>query len=102
MYGARFLRILCVGGPFSACAYAIISFFQAVGKSRKSFLLAIMRKGILDIPMMFILVRAIPIFGIVWATPIADVLCCFAALALFGAFLHRLEKKYARYELRAV
>ncbi len=102
LYGARFLRILCVGGPFSACAYAIISFFQAVGKSRKSFLLAIMRKGILDIPMMFILVRAIPIFGIVWATPIADVLCCFAALALFGAFLHRLEKKYARYELRAV
>ena len=29
-YGAAFLRILCLGGPFSACAYALISFFQAV------------------------------------------------------------------------
>ncbi len=28
-YGADFLRILCVGAPFSACAYACISFFQA-------------------------------------------------------------------------
>ena len=101
LYGARFLQILCLGGPFSACAYAIISFFQAVGKSRKSFLLAIMRKGILDIPMMFVLLRAIPIYGIVWATPIADVLCCVAALALSAAFLRHLEH-YARYELSAV
>jgi len=98
-YGARFLRILCLGGPFSACAYAIISFFQAVGQSRKSFLLAILRKGLLDIPLMFLLLRAIPVYGIVWATPIADVLCCAAALALFTAFLRRLGS-YARYSLR--
>ena len=89
-YGARFLRILCLGGPFSACAYAIISFFQAVGESRKSFVLAILRKGVLDIPMMYILLRIIPIYGIVWATPIADMLCCIAALAGFTAFTRRL------------
>ena len=100
VYGARFLQILCIGGPFSACAYAIISFFQAVGQSRKSFVLAIMRKGILDIPLMFLLLRSIPTYGIVWATPIADILCCIAALFLFTAFLRRLEKKYARFELR--
>ena len=92
-YGARFLQILCIGGPFSACAYAIISFFQAVGESRKSFLLAIMRKGLLDIPMMFILLRAIPVYGIVWATPIADVLCCAAATVLFADFIRKLEAK---------
>ena len=98
LYGARFLRILCLGGPFSAFAYAIISFFQAVGQSRKSFILAILRKGLLDIPMMFLLVRLIPVYGIVWATPIADVLCCVAALMLFTAFLRRLEG-YARLEI---
>ena len=85
-YGATFLRILCIGGPFSACAYAIISFFQAVGESRKSFVLAIMRKGILDIPLMFLLRTIIPVYGIVWATPIADVLCCISALFLFTLF----------------
>ena len=100
LYGARFLRILCVGGPFSACAYAIISFFQAVGESRKSFVLAIMRKGVLDIPMMFILLRLIPIYGIVWATPIADVLCCIAAILLFTRFIAHLDN-YARHDVYA-
>ena len=97
-YGARFLRILCLGGPFSACAYAVISFFQAVGESRKSFLLAILRKGMLDIPMMFALRQAIPTYGIVWATPIADVLCCATAVALLTAFERRLLRR-PRYDV---
>lgn len=88
-YGARFLRILCLGAPFSACAYACISFFQAVGRGKKSFLLAILRKGILDIPLMFILQAVLPVYGIVWATPIADLVCCVLALWLFFRFLRK-------------
>ena len=94
-YGAAFLRILCIGGPFSACAYAFISFFQATGESLKSFVLAILRKGLLDIPLMFMLLRALPVYGIVWATPIAGTVSCAVAVALFGAFIHRLG--HARY-----
>ena len=93
-YGAAFLRILCIGGPFSACAYAFISFFQATGESRKSFLLAILRKGLLDIPLMFILIRIIPIYGIVWATPIADTVCCVVAIVLFARFTHELTHSH--------
>ena len=85
-YGAQFLRILCLGGPFSACAYAIISFFQATGDGKKSFSLAILRKGILDIPMMFALNVFIPIFGIVMATPITDAVCCVVSICLFVRF----------------
>ena len=91
-YGARFLRILCIGGPFSACAYAFISFFQAAGQAKKSFILAILRKGILDIPLMFVLQKLLPIYGIVWATPIADIVCCAAALILFFRFVSRLDQ----------
>ena len=90
-FGAAFLRILCLGGPFSACAYAIISFFQATGESLKSFFVAILRKGVLDIPLMFILVRLVPIYGIVWATPIADVACSLVAVALFSGFVQNLH-----------
>ncbi len=90
-YGSRFLRILCIGGPFSAFAYGIISLFQAVGESWKSLLLAIMRKGMLDIPLMFLLLRPIPIYGIVWATPIADILCCMTALTMLLRFIRRLD-----------
>lgn len=88
-FGAKFLKILCVGAPFSACAYTVISFFQATGASIKSLILALLRKGILDIPLMFILNGVFPIYGIVCATPIADFICCIAALILFAMFLKK-------------
>ena len=89
--GARFLRILCIGGPFSACAYAIISFFQAVGRGLRSFTLAILRKGLLDIPLMFLLRFFSPVYGIVLATPIADIVCCAASALMYISFLRMLH-----------
>ena len=88
-FGAKFLRILCIGAPLSACAYAFISFFQAVGKGRTSFILAILRKGILDIPLMYLLRKLFSVFGIVWATPIADTVCAAAAIVMFVGFLRK-------------
>ena len=93
-YGVVFLRIFCIGGPFSAIAYAYISFFQAVGHGKESFILALLRKGILDIPLMFILRGLASIvfspmqsmFGIVSATPMADIICFIVSLILFGRF----------------
>ena len=90
-YGKNFLRILCVGGPFSASAYTYISFFQATGEGKKSFLLAILRKGVVDIPLMFILQLALPVFGIVLATPLADAVCCVAANLVFAAYIKNLN-----------
>ena len=88
--GSFFLRILCIGGPFSAGAYTIITFFQATGEGRKSFVLAILRKGIIDIPMMVILNIFIPVYGIVLATPIADAVCCVVANIMFAAYIRKL------------
>lgn len=90
-YGADFLRILCVGGPFSASAYTFISFFQATGEGGKSLLLAVLRKGFVDIPLMFLLGRFIPIYGIVLATPVADTICCVAANSMFIRYIRRLK-----------
>lgn len=88
-YGASFLRILCIGAPFSAGAYACISFFQATGCGMRAFLLAIFRKGLLDIPMMFLFRQLLSVYGVVWATPFTDIVCCVLALFLYGSFLHR-------------
>lgn len=88
-FGAAFLRILCIGAPFSAAAYTIISFFQATGCGIRSLILALMRKGVLDIPLMFVLQVLLPVYGIVWATPIADMICSAAALILFFLFLRK-------------
>ena len=85
-YGARFLRVLCIGGPFSACAYAFISFFQATGHGRRSLLLALLRKGVLDIPLMFLILRISGVADIPWATPIADIVCCGVSIAMMVCF----------------
>ena len=90
-YGALFLKILCLGCPFSAFAYAVISFFQATKQGGKALLVALSRKGWLDIPLMFLLQRFDPVRGIVSATPIADLLCCILAVVLFIRFAHSLK-----------
>lgn len=95
-YGAEFLSILCLGAPFSAFAYTVISVFQAVGKGFRSLVLALLRKGILDIPLMFILNGVFPIYGIVWATPSADVLCCAVSAVLFLFYIRRHGKNKIR------
>ncbi len=90
-YAYWFLFILSIGAPFSAIAYTVISFFQAVGKAWRSLILALLRKGILDIPLMFIL-QAIATtdfkpYSIALATPVADAICCIVALLLFFIYI---------------
>lgn len=91
---SEFLKILCIGAPFSAISYTIISFFQAVGKAIRSLVLALLRKGILDIPLMYLFYFLAVISGdkygpelILWATPIADIVCCITSLTLFFIYL---------------
>ena len=91
-FSGLYLIIFSIGAPFSAVAYSVISFFQAVGKAWRSLILALLRKGILDIPLMFI----IPLIynngkgtGIVMATPIADIICCIVAVILFAYYLKK-------------
>ena len=92
---AKFLRILCIGGPFSACAYLMISFFQAVGQGLRSFFLAVLRKGALDIPMMLLFASVFSASMIVWATPFADMICCLTALLMFFLFRRKQLAKAA-------
>ena len=57
-----------------------------------SLVLALLRKGILDIPLMFILKGVFPVYGIVWATPAADIICCIAATVTFAVFMGRFDE----------
>lgn len=91
-YGATFLHILSLGAPLSACAYTFITFFEATGHKDRALLLAVLRKGALDIPLMFALQRLLPVYGIVWATPIADGAACAVSLVLFVRFMRQLHR----------
>ena len=99
--GSVFLRILTLGAPFSACAYTLISFFQAVGDGKSAFLIAVLRKGLLDIPLMLLFFHFSSVYGIVWATPIADAVCCATACCLVIRYLHSKEDtRYGRSQAR--
>ena len=87
--GAALLRILAVGAPFSAFAYTSISFFQATGRGGRSLFLALLRKGMLDIPLMAVLVKSHGAFGAAAATPLADAACALCAVFLMASFMKK-------------
>ena len=60
----------------------IICVFQATGQKRKPLFLSLLRKGLLDIPLMFLLDGLLGAEGIPWATAGADVLALLIALTL--------------------
>lgn len=93
-YGVKFLHIIEVAVPLCSISFATNTVFQATGKKVSSFILSILRKGLLDIPLMFILVDAIGEFGVLWATPIAESLSVFVALGLLLSFLVKESKKH--------
>ena len=90
-YGANFLHILSLGAPLSACAYTFITFFEATGHKDRALLLAVLRKGALDIPLMYLLRLVIPVYGVVWATPLADGAACVVSLVLFVRFMRTIN-----------
>ncbi len=85
-YGTLFLRIIAFSAPLACIGYLGNSVFQAAGKKKQSLLISILRKGLLDIPAMFIFKSLIGVTGVVWATPFADILSVFVVLSMFYTF----------------
>jgi Na+-driven multidrug efflux pump len=52
--------------------------------------MSMLRKGILDVPLMFILNGFIPLYGVAYATPIAEVISCLTAVILVSKYLRNL------------
>ena len=92
-YGQLFQRIICITGPLVSVTMISITIFQSVGKKLEPLLLSLLRKGGLDIPLMFLMDHLVGIEGIVWATPIADCCARVAAIRLFIPCWRRLSRE---------
>jgi len=90
--GTKLLPTLAIAVVFCAMTYLMNTIFQATGRKFYSLLTSMMRKGIFDIPLMFLLKRYFKETGIVVATPIAEVLSIFVSLFLLLRFLKSLKK----------
>jgi len=79
-FAAAFLRIMVVAMPLTAINYPMIIQFQAMGKVRESLVCSVLRKGVIDIPLLFVMDRLIPLYGCAMVQPIVDGISLLVAL----------------------
>ena len=93
-YGTQFLHIIGYAAPLAAISYLCVTVFQACGRKWPAFALSVLRKGVFDVPAMFVF-RTILGFGaagVCLATPFAEVLGMAVALVLYLRFWVRLRR----------
>jgi len=89
--GIKLLPTLAIAVVFCAMTYLMNTIFQATGRKFYSLLTSMMRKGIFDIPLMFLFKRYLDETGIVIATPTAEILSIFVSSFLLLRFLKSLK-----------
>ena len=80
-YAASFLRRMVVAMPMMSICYPMIIQFQAMKRMKESLVCSVLRKGVLDIPLLFLMDSLVPLLGLMWVQPIVDavsLLVCFA------------------------
>lgn len=91
-YSAVFLRIMVVAMPMMSICYPMIIQFQAIGKVREALVCSILRKGVLDIPLLFLMDALLPLYGCMFVQPIVDTVSLIAA-AWFSRSIDRASSK---------
>lgn len=91
-YGTRFLRGFCLGLPFLAIDFLGVGIFQAVGMGRNSFVFAILRKIVLEIPALCLLNMLFPLYGLAYAQLAAELVLSCAAVVVVLGMLRRLDR----------
>lgn len=91
-YGGRFLRGLCLGLPFLAVDFLAVGVFQACGLGSKALLFAVLRKIVLEIPMLFLLNWLYPIYGLAYSQFAAEAVLAVAACVTVRSIFRGLER----------
>ena len=89
--GAAFLRVLCLTTPVMAISYMITTMFQAIGQGRRALVISVFRKATIDVPLMLLMNRLVPLYGIFWVQPIVDTLSVGLSFALYRDFARQLK-----------
>ena len=71
-FGTQFLRARCFATPLMFLCFSMVHFTQAIGRGTESFILAVVRQIIFNIPILIILNSFFGMSGIVWTQAVAD------------------------------
>lgn len=88
-YGTRFLRGMCLGMAFLCMDFTTVGVFQALGMGGFALLFAVLRKVILEIPLLFVLNALMPLYGLAYAQPITEGILAAAAVIMLVRIFRR-------------
>ena len=91
---AGFLRRMVTAMPMMAICYPMIIQFQAMGRAKESLVCSVLRKGVLDIPLLFLMDSLFPLYGCMWVQPIVDSVSLLLSTFLYLRILKQ-EKRLA-------
>lgn len=92
-YGTKFLRGMCLGIPFLAMDFLCVGALQACGKGLISFVFALMRKVILEIPALIILNMLFPLYGLAYAQFVAEFILAFIAITTLMHLFRKIQRE---------
>ena len=81
-YGSKFLRGMCLGMVFLCTDFMAVGVFASLGMGKRSLTFAILRKIVLEIPLLFILNTLFPLYGLAYAQFFAEVVLAIAAVIM--------------------
>ena len=91
--GTKLLPTLAIAVVFCAMTFLMNTIFQATGKKLYSLVTSVLRKGIFDIPLMYLFGKMWRETGIVVATPVSEVLSILVAGILLFKFFKTVKVK---------
>lgn len=95
-YGVSILRALLTTGPIIGIMFTCNFSFQAIGKPMPSLILSISRQGLVFLPLLIIMNNLIGFNGIIYAQPVADLVCIVAAVIMLVVIKHKMMKEDAK------
>lgn len=94
-YGAAFQRGFCFALPFLCIDFLALGVFQSCGMGMKSFVFAVVRKIVLEIPALFVLDWLFPLYGLAYAQFVAELILGTIAVVVLVRMFRRLEREHA-------
>lgn len=91
--GSIFIKLNCICLIFLGIDFNGVGVFQATGKGMMSLIFAILRKIVLEIPLIIILDKLFPLYGMAFAQSGAEIILAIAALIYLRSFFVKLKTK---------
>ena len=81
-YGASFLRGMSLSMVFMCVDFMAVGVVQALGMGKNALVFAILRKIVLEIPLLIILNAIFPLYGLPYAQPVAEFILSIVAVVM--------------------